>query len=105
MALPLTEAMMRKLPDWSGSATYAAVERRIWRLDAQGPVAGYVRTVGRFHQVCPSFCMSSNSVSSNSASSNSAYSDSVSSDSVSSNSASSNSALSDSTLCDSVSSD
>lgn len=48
---PLTEAFLSKLP-WSGLEEYQNAERSIWMLpDMEDPVAGYVRSVGKFTQV------------------------------------------------------
>lgn len=52
VGVPLTENFLRQL-NWSGQTEYMSAPRTIWRLgDANSDVAGYVKQVGRFRQVC-----------------------------------------------------
>ena len=46
---PLTERFLQSLV-WSGQKDYLQVDRKIWRIGDD--VAGYVRQVGKFMQVC-----------------------------------------------------
>ena len=46
---PLTERFLQVL-SWSGKDKYLKVDRKVWRIGED--VAGYVRAVDNFYQVC-----------------------------------------------------
>lgn len=50
--VPMTEAFLLTVP-WSGLQKYLAADRMIWKVNpSDREVAGYVRQVGNFYQVC-----------------------------------------------------
>lgn len=52
VANPLTEALLQTV-DWRGLQAYKAAQRTVWKVNADDDeVAGYVRQVDNFYQVC-----------------------------------------------------
>lgn len=52
IAVPLTEAWLQTV-EWSGLPRYKTADRLIWKVNpSDSEVAGYVRQVDNFYQVC-----------------------------------------------------
>lgn len=52
VAASLTERSLMAM-NWSGSREYKRTHRKVWKMfKTDNEVAGYVRRVGKFHQVC-----------------------------------------------------
>jgi vitellogenic carboxypeptidase-like protein len=52
VAAALTERSLMAM-DWKGSRAYRRARRKVWKIfKSDNEVAGYVRRVGKFHQVC-----------------------------------------------------
>ena len=52
MAAALTERSLLTM-DWKGSQAYRRAHKKVWKIfQSDNEVAGYVRRVDKFHQVC-----------------------------------------------------